>query len=291
MNTKPNENRYTFVHPIEFNYEPLCSIGNPNWKNPEHYKVSPEHEPHFFLYLAWEALRRNRYFQKFCDDYISSNLQDWDVPPASLDQWGLTEFKHYKECFISEISPKPLWLLPNPIRLIPNLYKDSSPKTKIEKSTDKKQFADGRRGLVLEPGEVAVVFDLKGVAQFRSLLTLQLKAAQVQLNALLPQLRMDLGVLVPEAGVQKDSIIPSLRLADAMLSNPRPSRVDLAKVLFPEIIEGALKRDGGAREIQGMMNKKIKGAAHLIYERGYLALLAKDVGSSSGQDSKKNVAR
>lgn len=288
MNTKPNENRYTFVHPTEFNYEPLCSIGNPNWKNPEHYKVSPEHEPHFFLYLAWEALRRNRYFQKFCDDYISSNLQDWNIPPALLDQWGLTEFRHYKESFISENSSEPSWLLPNPTRVIPNLYKDSSPKTKIAKSTDKKQFADGRRGLVLEPGEVAVVFDLKGVAQFKSLLTLQLKAAQVQLNALLPQLRMDLGVLVPKVGGHKDLIIPSLRLADALLSNPELSRVELAKVLFPEIIEEASKKAWGDMDIQDRMHSNIQRAAHLIYERGYLALLGKHVGSSSSyQVSKK----
>ncbi|MDC8774378.1 transcriptional regulator domain-containing protein [Roseateles albus] len=76
-----------------------------NWRDESEYEVPSGVDK--YSWLAWESLRRNLYFQRFCDGCRSKGsyaLHD-DV---FLEDWGLQEFKWHEDAYRG-VNSAPLW--------------------------------------------------------------------------------------------------------------------------------------------------------------------------------------
>jgi len=215
-------------------------------------------------WLAWEALRRNVRFQRFCRKVGDSNDGDgWSGGPASSD-WGLATYK----CFDSDIelddpSTWPQWIALEPAQIVGLVEAQEVGRPGSQKRMERPD-RNAKRSIPIQGGQVAVVFDLARIASFKPILKRQLKQAHAELARLLEDLESTINrrdaVQTPQLG----SVIPLLRIADAMFDEPSMSREAIGAVVFSESLEPSKE-----------MAKQVRKAVGLIYREGYMALLAK----------------
>lgn len=272
----PN-NDYKRVHPLSEGIDNVAPIEGYDWRDEKTYKYKGGAD--YISWLAWEALRRNVFFQRFCEE------RDHAQPGShaeihSLYKWGLDEFKDYREGISKDSREKPpAWIVTKPMRIVDRASFWPEP------------YSDWRPGagcveeILVDDGEVAVVFDLKRMMCRRSILDQQLedatKAIKVLFEAYISSEYVKNDVAIPQEG----SVIGLLRVADAMLDKSKPTRKDIAEIVFPEFYRksnpeaarlAAEKCDAKIHTAALKdMSKKIKSAADLIYRGGHAGLLTK----------------
>lgn len=230
----------------------------PDWKNRsgyEHLETAPEEQ------LAWEFLRRNRYYQKECDEWSFENEDGL----ADARKWGLSPTKHYSSEY-TKSAPQgiPKWIAPRPHKiastcadLAPNIHRTNQ--------------------IELEDEQVAVVFDLSKKSEW---LNVDLLAAQIEfLESILREAienRPSNQAYLVRTRPQKAKLIEYLRVADALSCSQKVSRKDIGKQFA---FEGRLFADkNGQEEISdadysGAVSNHFEAAYRLIYEYGYLTRL------------------
>jgi hypothetical protein len=266
---RPGDHRY--VHPISACFSKGNAIDGVDWEKGHGYcfpgKIG------YASWLAWEALRRNVLFQKYCDEFDPKLESNWDIDPEPYE-WGLATFKHYKSNIDRNHSTWPDWIALRPAKVIEHVlpYKAGRPGAAAKKLVS--PTASSRRIVHLLGGQVAVIFDLEQIKHFKPVLARQLISAKEQLEAIVLTLRAEESfkrVRTPH----EESVIPLLKIADAMLEDPPLSREYVASMVFPKEY-GASANGNAAPDAKKFMQKKIVSATDLIYRRGYLALLVKD---------------
>lgn len=216
-------------------------------------------------WLAWEALRRNVRFQKFCRTIADSNDDDsgWSGGPTSSD-WGLATYKCFDAAIeLDDPSTWPQWIALEPARIVELVHEREVGRPNARNRTERPDRG-AKRWLSIQGGQVAVVFDLARITCFKPILKRQLKQAHVELTRMLDDLESTINPRDAVQTPQLGSIIPLLRIADAMFDEPAMSREAIGAVVFDESLEPSKE-----------MVKQVKKAVGLIYREGYMALLAK----------------
>ena len=257
-------------------------VDGARWMDHINYSV-PDDELRFSR-LAWEALRRNLNFNKFCDRVGLDGVDDWKEP-LNANKWGLIAYKHYS-CEFGGGLNQPQWIQNRPLEVI-DLIRPIS-KGFGERRKTVRPGSQARKSVEIKYGQVAIVFDLEQTKYFKTVLERQIADARAQLDDLLKFIQKDTGVTSHIPAPKPEFVIPSLRIADAMMMPIPPSRVELAIKLFPgkfpELTENELDVAAGRaepdpdmrRDAQKFMAERVQGAHDLIYGQGYIALLAKD---------------
>lgn len=272
-----NSNDYNRVHPRSLDKENIARIQGCDWRDCNTY-IFPGGVTEF-SWLAWEALRRNAFFQEFCEKY-----DEWR-DDLKLYQWGLARFKDYRENIVAtDQQTWPDWTLTKPTYVVDmvSAKRYGPPTSKIGHRPLPKDFTS----IKVYGGHVAFVFNLDQIHPFRSIVNRQLIEASRELKRLLKICSSDdfdkRSVAIPH----KSSVIPLLRLADAMLDECGLTREEISEIIFADELSPQLGSSGNGAHANTKkkdynaalkdMSKKIKGAADLIYRRGYAGLLVKD---------------
>ena len=240
-------------------YEPKRKEWIPDWKSRSSYEhletASPER-------LAWEFLRRNRHYQKECDE------SPWDDDDALAGKWGLSSLGSYSVNYTQSGSPRnPKWIANRP-HLIASSSRffslSSRPTNQIQ----------------LEDEQIAVVFD---IGHKNDWLNVDLLSAQVEFfKSVLtkaiensPSNQAYLALTKSQPG----KLIECLRVADALTSPQKASRKEIGrqftadKLLFKKKIDANTLDEITDAEYSGAVSNYFEAAYRLIYEYGYLALL------------------
>ena len=254
------------LHPIIEGYAPAEIKWKPDWTDASKYDFHSDQAR-----LAWEFLRRNRYFQQDCDSAIESHS---DSSKLFENKWGISR-KEYQTEFIAQSIGKrgiirdgsPVWAITQPTKL-------------IDKTTALRPFSrTTTHTLVLDPGHVAMVFDLDSCLIHPDLLKAQISYASDTLTRALSRRRVRTETkkrTTPLAPSHGDSVLQiCLRVADAMCDDDPPGRDRIGEVLAKEK-RVLVKRDltkVGPDEFSRAIQKHVEDAYRLIYCRGYLQFL------------------
>jgi len=216
-------------------------------------------------WLAWEALRRNVGFQKFCRTVGDSNdeYDGWSSGPSSRD-WGLAAYKCFDAAIeLHDPSTWPKWIALEPAQIV-GLVDEVEVGKPGSKKRMERPGQTSKHMIFIRGGQVAVVFDLEKIKNFKPMLKRQLKQAQVELTRMLDDLELTINPRDSVQTPQLGNVVPLLRIADAMFDEPMMSREAIGAEVFRESLEPAKE-----------MVKQIRKAVGLSYREGYMALLAK----------------
>lgn len=267
---------YRYVHPLSIGFSRRNAIRGYNWREAGSYKYPGGAA--YESWLAWEALRRNVLFQKYCDENDPAG-ESWVENPQP-HHWGLAKFKHYAQPIVkTDEATWPDWTAARPADVIDF----ASPRERGgPRPTNVRRKPSGSEKLVftLQGGQVAVVFDLEHTRHFRSLLDYQVEEAGKRLRAIVNMLQGGADFAAPVEKPRAESVIDLLRLADAMLVTPRPSPAAIVSTIFPGGRKlGTTASTKGRRTkalAPGNLWRKVASATSLIYRQGYLQLLLTD---------------
>jgi len=235
-----------------------------DWRNASTYPIKSNTEPSQW---AWEFLRRNRDFQKYCDNpetQDTSTEDSWTWRP----RWGLASYKPYWKNFVPARTylrhpdPSPIWTITQPARIID---RTNGPHRHSKKAHN---FS-----IDLTQGQVAVIFDLSAI----NLAFLANQVNDVHKTLRLALARHQALMKNANAGVKtwKSKLLTCLRVVDALSCANPPSRKEIGQVLHKE---GLVLKSRNTATIRGTEFSRateyyMKGAYRLIYEGGYLRLL------------------
>jgi hypothetical protein len=254
------------LHPIIEGFAPEETEWIPDWTDASKYDSHIDK-----AHWAWEFLRRNRYFQQHYDSLVKVNPDGSDLFET---EWGILRKDYKSEYVASSISKSgvirdgsPVWAITQPTELIDKT-------TVLGHSSGTKRHA-----LVLEPGHVAMVFDLNSCLIHPDLLNAQIRYASDTLTRALSRHRVSTKTkkrTTPLSPNHSNSVLQTcLRVADAMCSDDPPGRDRIGEVLANEKRVLA-KRDltkVGPDEFSRAIQKHVEDAYRLIYCRGYLQFL------------------
>lgn len=257
-----------FLHAIN-SHKPKKTQWIPDWQDASSYGLDPlKTEPSQW---AWEFLRRNRYFQKECDDPAASNGSTDDSSSCS-PQWGLSVYKHYQYDYVPARNPaikgiqpvqSPVWAVTRPLRVIDRTVGPL-------RHGGMQSFS-----LDLDVGHMAVVFDLNACIIDPNVLDTQIGSVRAKIDEALVRYAVGKEKVPLGAGAQIGKLLTVLRVADALACPNPPSRADIGRQLHKEKL--VLKRQAlGSptdQQLSIAVDYQITTAHQLIYERGYLILL------------------
>ncbi len=272
----------TFLENEVNSYTPINIDWLPDWKDQSSYNFDPaQASPEQW---AWEFLRRNRRYQREIDE--PSESDDWatDLEPDFIHQWGLAEYKPYYSNFqvatMREIAgmskQSPRWAVMQPAKII-----DSTQGPRQHKKS-------AIHSIELLNGQLVLIYDL-------NLALLDKKFLKIQHENSLQLLELAYSRLIrrkEKRNPVRDRSVPKLmtylRVADAIASKDRPSRAVIGELLFKakQILPESDGKGYGPMDFSRGIQELMKAAYELIYEGGYLQLLA--VGKKA---STKSVVR
>lgn len=264
---------------------PERHVSNTDWKNLDTYAG---YEAWAGDRWAWEFLRRNRFFQRDCDD-LNVTLQKKQRPRPKLDpKWMLQAFKCYDEHFSDDAKDisEPKWSVFSRVECW-----DTNTSLRLGRAPQPLVIEE----LVLQPGQIALVLDLNGCADLPDLLRLQWSSAWYKMAVSAARLRQAEQKEASKEGKSstkatskrvslphKDKRIDYLRIADAFSAQYPPSLDEVCEVLHAD---GRLRKPDakGNRNTEfsltlakNSLYKMIAASRSAIYEQGYLLLLAEE---------------
>ena len=200
------EHRY--VHPLSAGASERNAIPGYDWRNESTYAFPGK--VGFASWLAWEALRRNVLFQRFCEMHDPADDASWGDEPDPSD-WGLAKFKHYRESIDPHnASSWPDWQALRPTKLVELIAPAEVRKPGSKRTQMVSPNANSRTIVTLNQGQVALVFDIEKIKHSKPMLDKQIEHAREELHKLAQLLRASSKVETPH----EDSVIPLLRIAD-----------------------------------------------------------------------------
>lgn len=252
----------SFLHAIS-SHIPKNTDWIPDWQDASSYRLDLLKTEQ--SQWAWEFLRRNRYFQRYCDHAAlvdDEDDQEWRI------KWGLANYTHYKSSYRSastnakghKLPPSILWGITQPARI-------------IDRTVGPLRHP-GVRTIDLNEGQIAVIFDLNERLINPSFIKAQLSHVQAILNKAVR--RQNTENLSRCINHQSANLLTYLRVADA-LSGPNPaSRATIGNVLGNEklLLTTADLSERSEGEFSRAVQYPISVAYKLIYAQGYLNLLA-----------------
>lgn len=271
---------------------PERHISNSDWKKLEAYAG---HEDWSGDRWAWEFLRRNRFFQRDCDEFNVALGKKQRLRPKLNSKWMLQAFKSYDEQFSHEEKgiPPPRWSLFSSVECW-----DTNTPQRLKQTPQPWQVDD----LVLQPGQIAIVLDLNGSAALPEVLELQWFTAWYKMHMSAKRLHgaeekraaNTNGSSINSASKRislphKDKRIDYLRIADAFSGRYPASLKEVCEMLHAE--ERLRKADDQGKKntefsltlAKNSLYKMIEASRNAIYGQGYLLLLAEEAKKSDWQ--------
>jgi len=273
-------------------YTPKKTNWLPDWTDESSYnfdpaQVTPEQ-------WAWEFLRRNRRYQRAIDEPSESDVWATQLEPDFIHQWGLAEYKSYQSNFqaatrievgrMSKQSPR--WAVMQPAEFI-----DS---TRGPRQNEKSVI----HSVELPNGQVALIYDLNLALLDKRFLSIQLENSLPLIEAAYSRFsrRKEKRIHIRDKSTKK--LMTYLRVADALACKDRPNRSDIGEFLCKSnlILHESDGKGYGPDDFSRGIQTQMKAAYELIYEGGYLQLLAvgKKATKTSAGDSQldsKEVAK
>jgi hypothetical protein len=299
---RPAPGKYHLLPQEVWKLRPRKDPHQRNWKVISSYD---DYEQWSMQQWAWEFLRRNRLFQRDCDlleDQPSSpRRRDKQLPP----HWYLHGMKHYSDSFGAGTAAQPRWTLLRPL----DIHDMNTPPFL---ALDPESLAMGE--ITLKAGQIAVVFDLNDATVMPELLQRQWETASDHVFRSLGRLqharfgRAYSGLEPSKRKVAKQrhllttppksKLIDYLRVADAFSARFDTDIEEFCQVLHQE---GRLRATPGKGKKPDEAGNKIwdreaitraknslypmiQATRRLIYDRGYLLLLAQDAKRASPSD-------
>jgi hypothetical protein len=273
---------------------PERHVSTADWKNPKSYI---NYKKWTLEQWAWEFLRRNKFFQKDCDAFEASRERNKKLP----SQWQLHTFKSYSEPFKGKELQSPKWSIFSQVEIW-----DTNTPLRLKQPRRPWHVDD----LVLRPGQVALVLDLNDANAMPSLLHAQWTSAWYKLALSARRLKTDEtkkagGVADTSSSAmdlrpskrlslpRTDKLIDYLRIADAFSLNYPAS---LEEVCIQLHADGRLQASATAEQSQktssplvmvsakNSLYKMIEASRRVIYDRGYLLLLAEEARKATWKD-------
>ena len=247
-------------------YTPQKTDWIPDWRNPFSYNIDSSKDDS--SRWAWEFLRRNRIFQKYCDDPTLWE-SDGNDPHKWKPCWGLAKYKRYDSEYVPAKARKgpgssqsPEWSGTTPARIIDRTIGPLRREGVYNVSLD------------LLEGQVAVIFDLNECVSNPNLLKMQTKFAQDKLDEALHRHSSKKATAAKGTKPWGSKLLTYLRVADALASDTTVRRADIGKKLFEErlLLEKSAPDPTGI-EFSRAIEPHIEVIWSLIYEGGYLRLL------------------
>jgi len=254
-------------------YTPKIFGWLPDWTDKSSYEFDPtQASPEQW---AWEFLRRNRQYQRELDEPSKSDEWFNQVEPAFIHKWGLAEFKPYQSNFhaatkreiggTSKQSPR--WAVLHPAKCIDSTQGPRQHEKSVVHSVE------------LLYGQVALVYDLNLALLDRKFLEIQLINSLSLLESSYSRLIRRKKKRSPVRDRSASKLMTYLRVADAISTEGKLSRAAIGEVLYDDgqILQNtpiAYKTNLGAIDYSRGVQELMTAAYELIYEGGYLQLLA-----------------
>lgn len=226
-----------------------------------------DHEGWSNQHWAWEFLRRNDAFQRWCWTIADSGLSSKIKDSRARREYGLISFKPYWEPFDGNGARRP--------RFVTSKIQSWSRVTKAQRAT-----LDVYPRISLRNGEILIKFFVNAASKSTKSIAAQLRSAESRLEKRKRQWLGNTANLRPNR--HKHSFLPLLRLLDiyaynqfeVSINKTRPrSSVEMYSIIWPELTRGSQYDTTDRLKFQRAFEKK-KEAAEEYARDLYLDLAA-----------------